>query len=180
MHTVDKCCLFAKYGSWNPTLNAVYATKQPTLLEFPPTFARMHPSTPCARWRSYVGASLEILAMPSGSRAGGGWGVALAHVEHVALIFRAQPQQQVHPGLRQLGPGLDLRQQRTRKHQRLADPVGFASDAQAVGVAVVDEDGEGERGQCQTEAFALVLRFAGTDDGNAAGVTSSGLWLARS
>ena len=58
----------------------------------------------------------------------------------------ARPQQQLHPGLRQLGPRLDLRQQRTRKHQRLADPVGLVDDAQAVGVAVGDEDAEGEGG----------------------------------
>ena len=36
--------------------------------------------------------------------------VALAHVEHVALPVRARPQQQIHPSLRQLRPGLDLRQ----------------------------------------------------------------------
>jgi hypothetical protein len=42
----------------------------------------------------------------------------------------ARPQQQVHAGLRQLGPGIDLRQQRTREHQRLADPVGLVDDAQ--------------------------------------------------
>jgi hypothetical protein len=71
-------------------------------------------------------------------------GVTLAHVEHVALTIRARPQQQVHPGLRQLGPRLDLWQQRAREHQRLADPVGFLNDAQAVGVAVGDEDAEGE------------------------------------
>jgi hypothetical protein len=41
----------------------------------------------------------------------------------------ARPQQQVHPGLRQLRPDLDLRQQRTWEHQRLADPVGFLDDA---------------------------------------------------
>ena len=64
----------------------------------------------------------------------------------VALAVRARPQQQVHPGMRQLGAGLDLRQQRTRKHQRLADPVGLVDDAQAVGVAVGYEDAEGERG----------------------------------
>ena len=38
------------------------------------------------------------------------------------------------------------RQQRTRKHQRLADPVGFVNDTQAVGVAVSDEDAEEKRG----------------------------------
>jgi hypothetical protein len=32
------------------------------------------------------------------------------------------------------------------EHQRLADPVGLVDDAQAVGVAVSDEDAEGERG----------------------------------
>jgi hypothetical protein len=48
--------------------------------------------------------------------------------------------------LRQLGPGLDLRQQRAREHQRLADPVGLIDDAQTVGVAVGDEDAEGEGG----------------------------------
>ena len=41
-----------------------------------------------------------------------------------------RPQQQVHPGLRQLGPGFDLRQQRTREHPRLANPVGLVDDAQ--------------------------------------------------
>ena len=90
---------------------------------------------------------------------------------------------QVHPGLCQLGPGLDLRQQRTREHQRLADPVGFVDDAQTVGVAVGDEDAEGERGQFQTLTLArttALLRFAGADEGNAVGATSSGLWLAKS
>ena len=48
--------------------------------------------------------------------------------------------------MRQLGTGLDLRQQRTRKHQRLSDSIGLADDAQAVGIAVGDEDAEGERG----------------------------------
>ena len=73
-------------------------------------------------------------------------GVALAHVEHVALTVRARPQQQVHASLRQLGPGLDLRQQRTREHQRLSDSIGLAGDTQAVGVAVGDEYAEGEGG----------------------------------
>ena len=82
--------------------------------------------------------------------------------------------------MRQLGPGLDLRQQRTREQKRLADPVGLVDDAQAVGVAVGDEDAKGERGQLPTLAFALLLRFEGTDEGNAAGVTSSGLWRAKS
>ena len=50
------------------------------------------------------------------------------------------------PSLRQLGLGLDLLPQRTRKHPRIADPVGFVDDAQAVGVAVGDEDAEGEGG----------------------------------
>ena len=40
--------------------------------------------------------------------------VALTHVEHVALTVRARSQQQIHPGLRQLGPHFDLRQQRAR------------------------------------------------------------------
>ena len=92
------------------------------------------------------GASPEILLRIVALQPGAD-GVALAHVEHVALTIRARPQQQVHPGLRQLGPGLDLRQQRTREHQRLADPVGLVDDAQAVGVAVGDEDTEGEGGQ---------------------------------
>ena len=60
------------------------------------------------------------------------------------IFCRTGSSQQVHPGLRQFGPGLDLRQQRTRKHQRLADPVGLVDDAQAVGIAVGDEDTEGE------------------------------------
>ncbi|MBK6648426.1 MAG: hypothetical protein IPG42_01145 [Betaproteobacteria bacterium] len=42
----------------------------------------------------------------------------------------ARVQQQERPCLRQLGPGLDLRQQRTREHQRLADPIGLVGDAQ--------------------------------------------------
>ena len=50
------------------------------------------------------------------------------------------------PSLRQLRPSLDLQQQRTREHPRLADLVGFIDDAQAVGVAVGDEDAEGEGG----------------------------------
>ena len=58
----------------------------------------------------------------------------------------ARPLQQVDAGLRQLGPGLDLRQQRMREHQRLADPIGLVDDAQAVGIAVGYEDSEGERG----------------------------------
>jgi hypothetical protein len=33
----------------------------------------------------------------------------------------------------------------TRKHQRTAHPVGSLDDAQAIGVAVGDEDKEGER-----------------------------------
>ena len=32
------------------------------------------------------------------------------------------------------------------EHQRLADPVGHVDDAQTIGVAVGDEDAEGERG----------------------------------
>jgi hypothetical protein len=84
---------------------------------------------------------LRIVALQPGAD-----GVALANIDHVPLTVRARPQQQVHPGLRQLGPGLDLRQQRTREHQRLADPVGLIDDAQTVGVAVGDEDAEGEGG----------------------------------
>ena len=73
-------------------------------------------------------------------------GVPLTHIDHVALAVRARPQQQIHPGLRELGPRLDLRQQRAREQQRLADPVGLVNDTQAVGVAVGDEDAEGEGG----------------------------------
>ena len=62
------------------------------------------------------------------------------------IFCRTGSSQQVHPGVRQLGPGLDLRQQRSREHQRLADPVGLFNNAQAVGVAVGYEDSEGERG----------------------------------
>jgi hypothetical protein len=51
---------------------------------------------------------LSIVALQPGAD-----GVALAHVEHVALTVRA-------------------RQQRTREHQRLADPVGLVDDAQAI------------------------------------------------
>jgi hypothetical protein len=50
---------------------------------------------------------LRIVALQPGAD-----GVALAHVKHFARSNRARPQQQVHPGLRQLEPGLDLRQQR--------------------------------------------------------------------
>ena len=50
-----------------------------------------------------------------------------------------------------------------RERRRLADPVGLVGDA------------EGEGDHFQTLTFALVLRFAGTDDGNAAGATASGL-----
>lgn len=60
--------------------------------------------------------------------------VAIAHVERVALTVRTRPQQQVDTGLRQLGPDRALLQQRTREHQRLADPVGLVDDT------------EGERG----------------------------------
>ena len=74
---------------------------------------------------------LRIVALQPGAD-----GVALDHVEHVALSMRARPQQQVHAGLRPLRPGLDLRQQRTLKHQRLADPVGLFDDAQAIGVDI--------------------------------------------
>ncbi len=74
--------------------------------------------------------------------------VALANVEPVALAIFTRPQQQVHAGLLQLGPGghAGLRPGRTRKHQRLAVPVGAIHNAQAIGVAVGDEDAEGERG----------------------------------
>lgn len=54
--------------------------------------------------------------------------VAIAHVERVALTVRTRPQQQVDTGLRQLGPDRALLQQRTREHQRLADPVGLLDD----------------------------------------------------
>lgn len=46
--------------------------------------------------------------------------------------------QRLHPGLRRLGPSLDLRQQRAREDQRLADLIGLVDDAQAGG----DEDAE--------------------------------------
>ena len=68
---------------------------------------------------------------------------------------RAGSSQQVHPGLRQLGPRLDLRQQRAREHQRLADPVGYFDDAQAVGVTVGDEDAKGKR--CRVHAVRLLF-----------------------
>jgi len=45
------------------------------------------------------------------------------------------------------GPvALTVRAQRLWKHQRLADPVELVDDAQPVGVAVGDEDAEGEKG----------------------------------
>lgn len=79
---------------------------------------------------------LRIVALQPGAD-------GVAHVEHLARPIRARAQQQVHPGLRQLGPNLDLRQQRTREHQGFADPVGFVDDAQPVRIAVGDEDAEG-------------------------------------
>ena len=74
---------------------------------------------------------LRIVALQPGAD-----GVALAHVEHVTLTVRARPQQQVDASLRQLRPRLDLRQQRTREHQRLADPVGLVGDAEGKGVCM--------------------------------------------
>jgi hypothetical protein len=70
----------------------------------------------------------------------------LANVEPVAPAVFVWPQQQVHAGLLQLGPGghAGLRPGRTRKHQRLAVSVGAIHDAQAIGVPVGDEDAEGE------------------------------------
>ena len=75
--------------------------------------------------------------------------IALANVEPVALTVFTRPQQQVHTGLLQLGPSghAGLCPGRTRKHQRLAVPVGAIHDAQAIGVTVGDEDAQGERGQ---------------------------------
>jgi hypothetical protein len=74
--------------------------------------------------------------------------VALANVEPVTLAVFTRPQQQVHAGLLQLGPGghAGLRPGRTQKHQRTAHPVGPLDGAQAIGVAVGDEDAEGEWG----------------------------------
>ena len=73
--------------------------------------------------------------------------VALANVEPVALAVFTRAQQEVHAGLLQLGPigHAGLRLGCTGKYQRLAVPVGAIHDAQAVGVAVGDEDAEGER-----------------------------------
>jgi hypothetical protein len=71
-------------------------------------------------------------------------GVALADVELFALALVARAEQQVHPRLPQLVALLDLGQQGAREDQRLADPVGALDNAQAVGVAVGDEDAEGE------------------------------------
>ena len=107
---------------------------------------------------------LRIVALQPGAD-----GVALAHVEHVALAVRARPQQQVQAGLCQLGPGLDLRQQRTREHQRLADPVGLIDDAQAVGVAAGDEDAEGKgtvRTQNNTFRQIALVRYSYTKQQN--------------
>ena len=72
--------------------------------------------------------------------------IALANVEPVALAVFTRAQQQVHAGLLQLGPigHAGLRPGRTRKHQRTAHPVRPLDDAQAIGVAVGDEDAEGE------------------------------------
>jgi hypothetical protein len=59
----------------------------------------------------------------------------------------------------QLGPGFHLRQQGAREHQRLADPVGFFDDAQAVGITVGDEDTEGEKGAGLMTLIALLLMY---------------------
>ena len=74
--------------------------------------------------------------------------IALANVEPVALAVFTRAQQQLHAGLLQLGPigHAGLRPSRTRKHQRTAHPVGPLDDAQTIGVAVGDEDTEGEGG----------------------------------
>ena len=73
--------------------------------------------------------------------------VALANVEPVTLAILTRRQQQVHAGLLQLGPmcHTGLRHGQTRKHQRTAHPIGPLDDAQAIRVAVSDEDAEGER-----------------------------------
>ena len=73
--------------------------------------------------------------------------VALANVKPVTLAVFTRAQQQVHARLLQLGLGghAGLRPGRTREHQRTAHPVGPLDDAQAIGVAVGDEDTEGER-----------------------------------
>ena len=72
-------------------------------------------------------------------------GVALADVELHALAIVARAEQQDHAGLAQLVAPLHLGQ-RARQDQRLAGPVGALDDAQTVGVAVGDEDAEGEGG----------------------------------
>lgn len=85
------------------------------------------------------------------------------------IFCRTGSSRQVHPGLRQLGPGLDLRQQRTREHQRLADPVGLIDDAQAVGVAAGDEDAEGKgtvRTQNNTFRQIALVRYSYTKQQN--------------
>ena len=84
--------------------------------------------------------------------------VALTRVEHVALTVQARSQQQIHPGLCQLRPHFDLRQQRAREHKHLANPVGLFDDTQAVGVTVGYEDSKGERGYIGTLALTQLLK----------------------
>jgi hypothetical protein len=65
----------------------------------------------------------------------------LSNGEHT-IVARAE--QQVHPRLPQLVALFHPGQEGARKDQRLADPVGALDNAQAIGVAVGDEDAEGE------------------------------------
>lgn len=70
--------------------------------------------------------------------------VALANLESITLAVFTRAQQQVHARLLQLGPvgHAGLRPGRTRKHQRTTHPVGPLDNAQAIRVAVGDEDAE--------------------------------------
>ena len=108
----------------------------------------------------------------SGSPAGGGWGRPRSR-EACRPHRQDEAQQQVDTGLRQLGPDLDLLQQRTREHQRLADPVGLVDDTQSVRVAVGDEDMEGEGG------FAYRVRLASIKLLSSPPHAAKVLWLAK-
>ena len=70
-----------------------------------------------------------------------------SRLDRIALAVFTRRQRQVNAGLLQLGSmgHTGLRHGQARKHQRTAHPVGPLDDAQAIGVAVGDEDAEGER-----------------------------------
>jgi len=70
--------------------------------------------------------------------------ITLAYVEHLALAIVTWTKQQVHAGLVQLGTLLDLGQQGTREDNRFTHPVGTFNQAQAIRIAIGNEDAKGE------------------------------------